>query len=123
MIEKITLTEEARNEHNKIKEMGKTVDREDLVYRRNEYTYSFKNFRAINTLSREIYNGTITLKEADKDQSSLLVEIINFKRNIKPWNQEKKNILEKKIFLRTCMHSFMVEKEFWTYRFFRLWLF
>ena len=84
MIEKITLTEEARNEHNKIKEIGKTVDREDLVYRRNEYTYSFKNFRTINTLSREIYNGTITLKEADKDQSSLLVEIKNFKRNIKP---------------------------------------
>ena len=37
--------------------------------------HSFKNFRSINTFGRDIYNGTITLKEADKDQSSLLVKL------------------------------------------------
>ena len=36
-----TLTEEAKNELNKIKEIAKTVDRENLIYRKNEFTYSF----------------------------------------------------------------------------------
>ena len=40
--------------------------------------------------SRDIYNGTITLKEADKNKSSLLVEIMNFKNKTKPQNPEKK---------------------------------
>ena len=39
-----TLTEEAKNELNKIKEIEKVVDRENLVYRKNEDTYSFKKF-------------------------------------------------------------------------------
>ena len=32
---------EAKNELNKIKEIEKTVDREKLIYRESEYTYSF----------------------------------------------------------------------------------
>ena len=36
------LTEEVKNELSKIKEIEKTVDGENLVYRTNEYTYSFK---------------------------------------------------------------------------------
>ena len=67
------LSEEAENELNKIKEFGKKVDRENLVNRINEYTYSFKHlkltFRTINTFGRDVYDGTITLKEADKNQS------------------------------------------------------
>ena len=66
-----TLTEEAKNELNEIKEIEKTVDRENLVYRTNECTYSFKNFRTISTFGRDIYNGKITLKEADEDQCNL----------------------------------------------------
>ena len=73
-----------------MKELEKTVDRENLVYRTNEYTYSFKNFWTINTFGRNIYNGRFTLKEADEDQSSLLVEIMDFKKKIRPQNLEKK---------------------------------
>ena len=68
------------------------VDRKKLVYRTNEYTNSFKNFRAINTFGRNIYNSTITLKEVDKNQSSLSDEIMNSKSKIKPQNPEKKQI-------------------------------
>ena len=39
------------------------VDRENLIYKTNEYTYSFLTK---NTFGRNIYNGTITIKEADK---------------------------------------------------------
>ena len=58
------LNNEAKNELNKIKEIEKTVDGENLVYRTGEYTYSFKNFQAIRTFGKDIYNGEITLKEA-----------------------------------------------------------
>ena len=49
------------------------VDRENLYYRTNEYTYTFQNFRTISTFGRDIFNGTITLKEANNDQSNLLI--------------------------------------------------
>ena len=38
-----TLTEETKNELNEIKEKEKAVHRENLVYRINEYTNSFRN--------------------------------------------------------------------------------
>ena len=65
------------------------VDSETLVYRRNEYTNSFKNFPTTNTFDRDICNGKITLKEANKDQIDLLVKVVNFKSKIKPQNVEK----------------------------------
>ena len=39
MIPGNTLIEEVKNEFNKITEILKMVEREDLVYRTNEYTY------------------------------------------------------------------------------------
>ena len=69
------LTAEAKNEHNKIKEIEKTKDRENLVYRTNESAYGFKNLHTINTFGRDIYNGKVGLKEADEDQSNLLDRI------------------------------------------------
>ena len=89
------------------------VDRKKLVYRTNEYTNSFKNFRTINTFGRNVYNSTITLKEVDKNQSSLSDEIMNSKSKIKPQNPEKKQI--KKDILRNLYAEkdfLMVEKEF-----------
>ena len=38
------LSEEAKTGLNKILKMEKTVDRENLLYRTNEQTYSFKKF-------------------------------------------------------------------------------
>ena len=67
MIPENTLTEEVKYDLKRIKEIEKMVDRENLVYRTNEHTYSFKNFPTINTFGKNIYNGAITLKEADKD--------------------------------------------------------
>ena len=49
--------------------MAKTVDREILVHRKNNY--NFKTFQAINTFGREIYKGTTTLQEANEDQDGL----------------------------------------------------
>ena len=53
MIPENTLAE-AKNELNKIKEMGKTVDIENLYYKANKYTYNFQNFWTISTFDRDI---------------------------------------------------------------------
>ena len=102
------LNDEAKKEIDKISEIEKTVDREKLVYRASEYTYSFQNFQTIRTFGRDIYNGEITLKEADEDQSSLLNEIKNFRDKTKPQDEEKKN--RKKDILKN-LHNFFEGRE------------
>ena len=91
------LNDEAKKEI-KISEIEKNVDREMLVYKSSEYTYNFQNFQTIRTFGRDIYNGEITLTEAEEDQTSLLAEVINFKNKTKPRDrkkkQQKKDVLE-----------------------------
>ena len=94
----------AKKELDKIKEIEKNVDREKLVYETNEYTYSFKNFQTIKTFGRDIYEGKITIKEADEYQADLLTEILNFRKNTKPRSQEKKQ--EKEIVLKNLYNFF-----------------
>ena len=103
------LNDEAKKEIDKISEIEKTVDREKLVYRASAFTCSFQNFRTIRTFGRDIYNGEITLKEADEDQASLLSEIMNFRDKTKPQDEEKKQ--KKKMFLKTCITFLRAEKK------------
>ena len=46
-IQEKILNEEAKNELHKIKEIEKTVDRENVYYKTNKYTYNFQSFRII----------------------------------------------------------------------------
>ena len=92
----------------KLKKQKKNVDREESIYETNEYTYSFKNFQTIKTFGRDIYEGKITIEEADKYQTGLLVEIMNFRKNTKPRSQEKKR--EKEIVLEN-LHRFFEGRE------------
>ena len=85
-----TLTEEAKNELNKIKEIENKVDRENVYYRKNKCGYNFHNFRIISTFGRDLYNDTITRKEVDNDQNDLLLDILDFKKYETPKNLEKK---------------------------------
>ena len=99
--------DEAKKELDKIKEIEKNVDREKLIYETNEYTYSFKNFQ-IKTFDRDTYEGKIMIEEAEKYQTDLLVEIMNFRKNTKPRSQEKKQ--EKEIVLKNLYNFLRVEK-------------
>ena len=54
--------------------------------------------RTIRTFGNDIYEGKITLKEADEYQSNLLNEIKNFKDKTRPRNNVKKQ--EKEIVLK-----------------------
>ena len=77
MIPENTLGEEAKIDLNKNKEIEKTVERKSYADIANACTYSFKDFRTINTCHRDIYNSKIPLKVVDEDQRSLLVKIMN----------------------------------------------
>ena len=72
--------------------------------------YNFKKFQRIRTFGKDIYNGEITLEEADKDQSELVEKINDFIKKTKPRNKEK--IQEKKMLKKTCTIFMKVEKWF-----------
>ena len=67
------------------------VDRENFVYRSNEYTY---NFRTTNSFGRDIYNAKFIL----------IIAFINFKSKRKLQNPEKK--LKKKDILKNLYALF-----------------
>ena len=102
--------DEAKKELAKIKEIQKNIERGKLIYETNEYTYSFKNFQAINTFGRGIYEGKTTLEKANEYQTDLLAEIITFKKNTKPRSQEKK--ARKKIVLQNLYNFFERREKF-----------
>ena len=102
--------DEAKKELHKIKEIEKNVGREKLIYGKDEYKYSFKNFQTIKTFGRDIYEGEITIKEADEYEANFLTEIINFRKNTKPRSQEKNE--KKKLFFKNCIIFLRVEKKF-----------
>ena len=56
---------------NNIKEIEKSVDRKKLVYKTNKCTYSFENFQTIKIFDKDIYDGIITLEEANNYQTKL----------------------------------------------------
>ena len=97
-------SDEAKKEPDKIKEIEKNADREKLVYETDEYTYSFKNFQTIKTFGPDIYEGEITIKEADEYQTDLLTEILDFRTNTKPRREEKKQ--EKETVLQNLYNFF-----------------
>ena len=72
-------TEEAKNKLNKIKNIEILVERENLVYRINEYTYNFQKSRTTSNFGRDIYNVTITtlisLHPIEYNQDSSLLSI------------------------------------------------
>ena len=82
--------DEGKKELDKVKEIEKTIDREKLAYKSGGNTYDFRKFRTIRTFGKDIYDGEITLEEADKNQSDLLNEIKNFSDKTRPKNYKKK---------------------------------
>ena len=101
---------EAKNELNKVKEIEKTKNIENIVYKTNGYTYSSKIFRTIKTFDKDIYDNEINLKEADEDQNSLSVEILNIRKQIKHINperikQQRGSILKNLHTLFTCTET------------------
>ena len=96
--------DEAKKELDKIKKIERNVDREKLIYETDEYSHSFKNFQTIKTFGGNIYEGKITIKEANEYQADLLAETMNFRKHTKPRSQEKKQ--EKEIAFENLYNFF-----------------
>ena len=71
--------------------MEESIDGEKLVYKTDKHTFDFRKFNTIRTFGKDIYNGKITLEEADESQSDLLNEIKTFNDKARPkatWHKE-----------------------------------
>ena len=98
--ESVFANDEAKEEFNKIKEIGKNVDREKLFYKSDKNKYNFKNFRKIRTFGEDVYNGEITLEETDKYQSNLAEKINDFSKKTRPRSDKtRKRKCRKKLVL------------------------
>ena len=83
------LSEEAKNEVGKVKKIEKILNRENLVYKTDNYTYSFQKFETIRSFAKTIINSKVNLNDADEDQSILLTEIMNCRKTARPRKLEK----------------------------------
>ena len=83
-------SDEAKEELNKILKIEKNVDREKLVYDAGKHKDDFRKFNTIRTFGEDIYNGRITLEEADEDQSDLADKIDEFTEKTRPKSDTKK---------------------------------
>ena len=82
-------SDEAKEEFEKIVKIEKSIRREKLVHKASEYTYDFRNFKTIRTFGEDIYEGEITIEEADEDQSNLADEIKKVSDKTRPKSLEK----------------------------------
>ena len=103
-------SDEAKEEINRILKVEKNVDREKLVYDSGKYTYDFRMFNTIRTFGEDLYEGKITLEEADEDQSDLTDMINEFTKETRPRNSRKKQ--EKNPLQKACIIFSMQEKWF-----------
>ena len=75
------------------------INRNDLIYKLSKYNYDFRNIPAIIYFSGSIFNGKITISEADKKQSNLIKSILQFndkaRLRSKADKDKKKQILMK----------------------------
>ena len=83
------LSEETKNETETIKEIGNRVNREDLIFEEDSYINNFQQSEIIRSFAKNVFNGKITLNNADENQSNLLVQIMNFKKKNPERNSER----------------------------------
>ena len=101
-------SDEAREDIDKILKIEKNVDREKLVYDAGKYKYDFTKFNAIRTFGEDIYNGKITLEEADEDQSDLTDEINEFTKKTRLKSDKKKR---KREIVKENLYNFFEARE------------
>ena len=84
-------TNEIKNETDEIKKWEEKIRREDLVYETNKYKCDFQQYDVIKAFGDSIYNGKISIDEAEIDKSSLLEGLKDFDDRSKPKTVDGKN--------------------------------
>lgn len=57
---------EIKKELNEIKNIEEEIDRNDVKYKTNQYTFDFQQFQTTTFLDDSIFNGKTTISEVDK---------------------------------------------------------
>ena len=90
----------------KLKNQKKTqTEKNYFMMQINVYIYDFRIFNTVRTFGRDIYEGKITLKEADEDQSELINDINEFNEKTRPKTKNKKK-KKKRIVMKNLHHFF-----------------
>ena len=88
--------------------LKETVDRGNLVYDAGKHKYDFRKFNTIRAFGEDVYNGKITLEEADEDQSDLADKINEFKKKTRPKRDKKK---QKREIVKEGLYNFFEARE------------
>ena len=102
--------DEAEKKIDKIKEIKDFIDRENYYTKQIKIHKILEKLKTIRTFGKDIYNGKITLEEADMDQSDLLDEIRNFSEKTRPKSDNKNK--KKKLLAIICINFVVREKWF-----------
>ena len=86
------LNPEIINEIKRIEEIEKKVDRNKMVYKGNNKTYDFRNFKTIRTFGNEIRNNVISLDTANIEQADLLSHVYDFSKKTRPRNPAQRQL-------------------------------
>ena len=75
---------EIKNRINKIKEYGKKINWDNMIYYLSKEPFNFKTFKTMRSLGENIYSTKITMNKADEEQSDLIEHILNFNNKARP---------------------------------------
>ena len=73
-------------------------NRNDLIQESSKYKYSFRNVPTIRSFGDSLFNGKITISEADKQQSNLLKAILQLNDKVRSRSKADKD--EKQILMK-----------------------
>ena len=68
-----------------------------MIYYSSKEPFDYKTFKTIRSFGENIYNGKITINEANQEQADLVEYILNFNNKARPKSKDNKKI--KEIFL------------------------
>ena len=68
-----------------------------MIYYSSKEPFDYKTFKTIRSFGENIYNGKITINEANQEQADLVEYILNFNNKARPKSTDNKKI--KEIFL------------------------
>ena len=84
------IANQIKNEIVEIKKQEEKVKGKDIKYEAKNYIYDFQQYETIRSVSESTYTGKGRRVEAEKDQSNLLEDMVEFNDKSRPRSKEGK---------------------------------
>ena len=85
-----------KNEWNKILKIEEKIDRKNITYKTNRYTFNFKQFETIRSFCDSIFTAKTIVGEADKKKENILEFSNSAKTKAAPDKKIKRNLWKHK---------------------------